>query len=175
MDSATADFYTTDFYARFCGEWLEAWNSGDAQRVLDLMTPDCEYIDSGWPTVMSNHEEAETCLAHMFEAFPDAHLERVGGVMIDPERPRASFRWLLTGTHSGTIEPPGLTPTGKRISVQGTDVHEYEDGKVANLWINWDLSGLLRQLGVLPEMHSKTERMMAHMNRGKNLFGLLGR
>lgn len=175
-DSSTGvDEGAAGFAARFAAAWLGAWNSGDPDRVLDLMTPDCEYTDSGWPTVMRDHDEARVFIDHMLTAFPDVHFELDGGVMVDPDGRRGSFVWQMTATHTGTIEPPGLAATGKRICVRGFDVQEYDGEKVSNVWIGWDMADLQRQLGVMPPMHSKTERMMAKMSGSKNLFGLLGR
>lgn len=175
VEPVNLDESTFDFAARFGAAWLDAWNSGDPQRVLDMMTPDCEYSDSGWPTVMRNHDEARVFIEHMLTAFPDVRFELDGGVMIDPQNRRASFAWYMTATHTGVIEPPGLAPTGKRVCIRGFDVQEYEGERVAKVWIGWDMGELLRQLAVMPPMHSRVERMMAKMNRGKNLFGLLGK
>lgn len=164
-----------DFVTRFAQAWLAAWNSGDPQNVLDLMTPDCEYTDNGWPTVMRTHEEARVFVEHMLAGFPDVRFELEGAVMTDPGERRASFTWRMTATHTGTIDPPGLAPTGKSIDVRGFDVQEYVGSRVSKVWIGWDMADLQRQLGVMPPMHSKTERMMAKMNGSKKLFGLLGR
>ncbi|NLE80220.1 MAG: ester cyclase [Rhodococcus sp.] len=173
--SAGVEESAADFAARFADAWLDAWNSGDPDRVLALMTPDCEYTDSGWPIVMRDHDEARAFIEHMLVAFPDVHFERDGGVMVEQGGRRASFVWQMTATHTGTIEPPGLTPTGKPICIRGFDVQEYDGEKVSTVWIGWDMADLQRQLGVMPPMHSKTERMMAKMSGTKNLFGLLGR
>jgi steroid delta-isomerase-like uncharacterized protein len=58
-------------------------------------------------------------------------------------------RYTIGGTHTGVFM--GIRPTGRRISVTGMTMHRVHDGKFAESWTQWDVAGLLHQLGVLPE------------------------
>jgi predicted ester cyclase len=57
-------------------------------------------------------------------------------------------RWHLTGTHQGELL--GIAPTGKPLSFTGITIHRLVDGKIAELWVEEDWLGALRQLGVDP-------------------------
>jgi len=89
----------------------------------------------------------------------DALCERVGTLHAIYARPRFRVeqqvaegdyvlaRWTLEGTHTG--EYMGATPTGRRVSVTGMNLFRIADGRIAELWVNSDDLGELRQLGVL--------------------------
>ena len=60
---------------------------------------------------------------------------------------RLVVRHLITGT-KGTLM--GIPPTDKTISMTGTDIYRFADGKIAEEWAQPDIFGLLQQLGALP-------------------------
>ncbi len=44
----------------------------------------------------------------------------------------------------------GLHPTGKSITMTGIEIFRIEDGKIAEIWGEANLIGLMLQLGVVP-------------------------
>jgi steroid delta-isomerase-like uncharacterized protein len=64
-------------------------------------------------------------------------------------------RWIGSGTHSGELM--GIAPTRKKVKVSGIWIHRISGGKIVESWNNWDVLGMLQQLGVVPAMtQSKT-------------------
>jgi steroid delta-isomerase-like uncharacterized protein len=59
-------------------------------------------------------------------------------------------RWTAKGTHKGELM--GIAATGKEATVTGLTLDKIKDGKIVESWNNWDTFGLMRQLGVIPEM-----------------------
>jgi steroid delta-isomerase-like uncharacterized protein len=57
-------------------------------------------------------------------------------------------RWTARGTHDGELM--GIAPTGRTAAITGITIQRIHDGKVVEGWTNWDLMGLLQQLGVAP-------------------------
>jgi steroid delta-isomerase-like uncharacterized protein len=57
-------------------------------------------------------------------------------------------RGVIEGTHSGAFL--GIPPTHKKIHWTGTRMFRVRDHKVAEGWINFDMLGMLQQLGVAP-------------------------
>lgn len=57
-------------------------------------------------------------------------------------------RGVIQGTHKG--EFMGVPPSGKVLHWTGTRMFRVRDGKVAEGWINFDVMGLLQQMGVVP-------------------------
>jgi steroid delta-isomerase-like uncharacterized protein len=156
----------------FAEEWLAAWNSHDPQQVLALMTDDIVYDDSAWPTTMRGHADVRAFLEHSWAAIPDMRFELRDGPYVHPDGPKAAFWWNGYGTHTGPLDPPGLAATGKSMTFDGVDLHEYRDGKVARLRIVFDMAGVMRQLGVLPPTGGREERMIA---KAANMRGRLSR
>ena len=57
-------------------------------------------------------------------------------------------RWIARGTHDGELM--GVAPTGRTAAVTGITIQRFQGGRVVEGWTNWDLMGLLQQLGVAP-------------------------
>ena len=59
-------------------------------------------------------------------------------------------RATMQATHSGTyLEIPA---TGKRISFTATNTVRIVDGKIVEVWEEWDALGFFQQLGAIPEI-----------------------
>ena len=77
-------------------------------------------------------------------AFPDLRFDidlypaNDGGVTV-------IRRWVMTGTHEA--EYAGIAATGRAVRSTGMAVSRFENGVIAEEWINRDDLGLLRQLG----------------------------
>ena len=59
---------------------------------------------------------------------------------------KAAARWTMTAKNSGPIG--GIAPTGKQITQRGVVFYRFEDGKIAEIWLQVDRLGVLQQLGV---------------------------
>ncbi len=77
-------------------------------------------------------------------AFPDAHWTVESQIA---EGNTVATRWNARGTHRADLR--GLAPTGKSAHVTGIWMHRIEGGKIAESWNQWDMLGLLQQLGVI--------------------------
>jgi steroid delta-isomerase-like uncharacterized protein len=149
----------------FVGRWLDAWNSHEAARVLELLTEDADVRDDSWPRAMHGHAEVREFLDALWRAVPDMTFELLGGPYVIPGEPRASLRWRGSGTFTGPMHPPGFAPTGRRWVLDGADFHEYRDGRISSLRVVLDVMNISRQLGVMPAAGSRAERAMAAAQR----------
>ena len=57
-------------------------------------------------------------------------------------------RWVVTGTLQR--EFMGIPPTGQTIRVDGMNFYRLENGRVTDIWTQFDGLGLMQQLGALP-------------------------
>jgi predicted ester cyclase len=79
--------------------------------------------------------------AMFYAAFPDLRhtVEAVAA-----EEDRAAVRFTLTGTHTGDFV--GMPPSGRPITVSATAIMRLAEGRVAELWGEFDQLGLMQQL-----------------------------
>jgi steroid delta-isomerase-like uncharacterized protein len=155
-----------DWVEQIVRRWLEAWNSHQAERVLELLTEDVEARDDSWPKPMRGHADVREFVEALWRATPDMTFELISGPYVAPGEPRASFHWRGFGTFTGQMDPPGFAPTGRAWETDGADFHEYRDGRISKLRVVFDLMSVSRQLGVMPAAGSRAERAMAAAQRG---------
>lgn len=84
-------------------------------------------------------------ITEFHNAFPDFHDEIEQQIA---EGDMVATRFTSTGTHKGEIM--GLAPTGKQATWTGTVIDRIAGGKIVESWVNWDLHGMLQQLGSRP-------------------------
>ena len=90
--------------------------------------------------------EGEKMLTSQFgAAFSNAHfdIESLVG-----EGDQVAMRYTYHGMHTGTFN--GLPATGKAFSAGGINIVRFENGKIVENWVQFDVMGLLQQLGVIP-------------------------
>jgi len=63
---------------------------------------------------------------------------------------KVATRWTTQFKHEGTFM--GIAATHKEVTVNGISIYRFAEGKIVEVWINWDRLGLLQQLGVIPSM-----------------------
>jgi len=80
-------------------------------------------------------------------AFPDLRFT-ADVVVADGEF--VAGRWTMTGTNTGTFDLFGLPPTGRPVTMTGQEIFRARDGKLAEVWHQEDVPGMLRQLGLEP-------------------------
>jgi steroid delta-isomerase-like uncharacterized protein len=78
-----------DWIAELITRWLGAWNSHQADRVLELLTEDVEVRDDSWPKTMRGHGEVRPFLESLWRAMPDMTFELITGPYVIPGEPRA--------------------------------------------------------------------------------------
>jgi steroid delta-isomerase-like uncharacterized protein len=76
------------------------------------------------------------------EAFPDL---QVTPNLVVANGELVAVNLVARGTHEGTFQ--GVPPTGRRWAATCSAFYRVENGRIADAWINWDLLGILDQLG----------------------------
>jgi steroid delta-isomerase-like uncharacterized protein len=150
----------------FAFRWFEAWNSHDADHVLEFLTEDVEVRDDSWPRTMRGHAEVREFLEALWRAIPDMRFELLDGPYVIPGEPRGSLHWRGSGTFTGRMDPPGFAPTGRRWEIDGADFQEYRDDRICKLRVVFDMMSVSRQLGVMPAAGGRAEHAMAATQRG---------
>ena len=125
----------------------DAWNSHDMENVLRCYAPECISDDVGQASQLHGREGLRLMLEAYWRAFPDLQF-RVTDTVV--ENARLAIAWVARGTHRGTIMH--IPPTGRRVEVRGMSLVDIKDGLVVRGQYIWDLAGMLRHLGLLPEL-----------------------
>ena len=98
---------------------------------------------AGFPTAWQKGPEGiKRLTASMRDAFAD--IVFAYGLMF-ARGGKVVVQWTMTGTHQGDIF--GVAPTGRSVSVTGTDIYLVSPtgpgGKIVEMWTSWDQWGLL--------------------------------
>jgi len=122
----------------------EAWNSGDADALDGIMTPDV-VNHSPLPGQPQGVVGFKGAILSMRAGVPDLTItiESLIG-----EGDMVATRWTGTGTHAGALI--GIPATGKRITVAGIDICRVADGRIVDYWQQLDTMSMLQQLGAIP-------------------------
>jgi steroid delta-isomerase-like uncharacterized protein len=126
---------------------VDAWNSHDVERVMALYAPDYHEEDVGQPGPSRGLDSVRRSVRRYMTAFPDLHLT-VDDLLVQGNR--ASFLWTLSGTHRGGLM--NIPPSGRPVRVRGSTLLTVEGGKIARNVRIWDMAGMLRAIGLLPDL-----------------------
>jgi len=132
---------------QFVNDLLAAWNSHDIDRAAKFYA--AGYIGDDVGQAMPHRGPAgiREFLARYLSAFPDFHFA-LDELVVDGNR--VALVWTANGTHQGTLM--NIPPTGRRISIRGVSLLTVQDNQVQQASYIWDVAGLLRNIGLLPEL-----------------------
>jgi predicted ester cyclase len=120
-------------------------NGRDFSLADEICTADCVVHVPGLQLPVGPDALREFARS-LHAGFPDLH------VVIDDliaTEDGAAVRWHTDRqTHTG--EYRGLPPTGRRVTLTGTNFYRLRSGRVATGWVEADSLGLAQQLGVVP-------------------------
>ena len=162
--AVTAGALDLEFLDDFGHRWLDAWNRRDGKALGELCTEDVEFFDPAIQTVHGRGAVAEW-VATCARAFPDYEFSEPEPAYAARDTPKAIAPWRMTGTNLGPLDPPGFAPTGKPVVIDGVDHWWFRDGLVARYRADYDLTGVMRQLGLMPQPGSRGEQAMVKMQR----------
>lgn len=141
---------TTEDNKRNVREFMErAFNKGDLTVVDELAAADG--VDHQEPPGTDYRAHLKEVVTRMRTAFPDLHFE-IHEILADGDI--VAFRSTMTGTQTGPLSVgPGrsLPPTGRKINVPHLHLIRIVDNQSRDLWHQWDIPGMMRQLGFTPE------------------------
>jgi steroid delta-isomerase-like uncharacterized protein len=107
--------------------------------IDDLYAPGID-LGSG---VSMEREQFKVVAGMMFTAFPDIEVSVQDQIA---EGDKVVTRWTAHATHQSDFM--GIPATSKRVLVKAIHIHQIVDGRIAALWEEFDMFGLMQQLGV---------------------------
>lgn len=122
-------------------ESFEAFNAGDSERLLRVVSPDLVMHFAEAPEPLRGREVWLQGFEMMKRAFPDLEAQ-VDDLVASGDL--VAVRVSLRGTHDGEFQ--GMPATGRPIHYVSHEFYRVEDGVIAEEWICSDMSSLFRQL-----------------------------
>jgi len=121
----------------------EVINQGNMAVMDELFAPNfVSYLHSGQTVDLESYKRA---VGISRTGFPDMQ------VVIEDQLAagdKVATRWRAHGTHQGMFS--GVPPTHKAVTITAIHIHRPEHGKIVEHWEQFDILGLLQQLGLLP-------------------------
>ncbi len=126
---------------------VEAWNTHDPTRVAALYAADFVGADVAEAHPVQGREGVQRRTQAYLSAFPDLRFtleEEIVG------QDQAVVVWQARGTQRGPVL--NIPRTDRQIAVRGVWVLSVSDGEIKRGTCIWDVAGLIRGLGLLPDL-----------------------
>jgi len=125
----------------------EVWNEGNLDVIDDIISED--YVLHIGNIDVIGITNYKNYIKSYRNAFTDIHFKIEDIIMNDD---KVVERYTATGTHNGDLY--GITPTNKKAKISGIDIVRIKNGKMIERWGQADLLGLIKQLGIIPELNN---------------------
>jgi steroid delta-isomerase-like uncharacterized protein len=124
----------------------EGFNEGELDRVVEASAPD--FVNHSAPRGVPPTREGWKQLLAMFRAaFPDIHFHLEREIA---EGDLVTTQFTGHGTHQGELM--GIPATGKEVTMSGIVILRFANGKIAERWEEFNMLGLMVQLGAIPAL-----------------------
>jgi len=139
----------------------DLFNNGRYGAISDIYASNCVVHERG-KTMSLDHSVADG--KNFRSAAPDVRMTP-GEMTVQGNIVTVS--WTGRGSHTGRANGM-MKPTGKHFQVSGTSRFRIENGKIVEVWNDWDRNDLFRQIGVSPTaayLYDKAEDVMLALER----------
>jgi steroid delta-isomerase-like uncharacterized protein len=127
---------------------IDAWNSRTDEEIISFYSPTYVVEDITAGRIREGWEGLKQWTQSVFTAFPNLKYTLITDIEQDD---KLVLHWLAKGNHQGPLMK--IPATGKNVFIHGMSVLHLENGKVIRGQVMWDLAGVLRQIGLLPEIN----------------------
>ena len=122
----------------------DIWNKNNAALIPEIIAADVTgHVFEGGERVFKGSEILKERLGTLRKIYSNPNF-RVEDQIAEGDR--VVVRWTLNAINTGDYL--GQKATGKNIAVTGTNTFRVANGKIAEIWVNADDLGELKQLGV---------------------------
>jgi steroid delta-isomerase-like uncharacterized protein len=128
--------------------WIEeGWNKGNVGVVDQFYAADVVQHDPGSPAPVTSSAALKQYVGVFLTAWPDLHFT-IDDLIAEGDK----VLWRFTGRGTQTGPLMNIPPSGKVGEATGMALFRLADGKIAEAWVNYDMLGLLQQIGAIPAM-----------------------
>ena len=126
---------------------LDAWNAHDVERAMSLYSPQFHGEDVGIARPLRGEAGVREFILHSLDAFPGLHVTQESALVNGDQ---VALSWTAQGYHEGPLM--NIPATGRGVTVRGMSFLTLQDNKIRRVVNVWDVAGMLRALGLLPEL-----------------------
>jgi steroid delta-isomerase-like uncharacterized protein len=122
----------------------QAFRAGDQATIDELCDPslvDHNPAPDHEPTLAGFKQK----VAGFNAVFPDLE-EDLQEIIASSDT--VATRWVLTGSQHQELM--GIPASGRRITVEGMNFYRLREGRVTDIWTQFDGVGMMQQLGAIP-------------------------
>jgi predicted ester cyclase len=127
-------------------ELMARLDARDIDGVLSYCAPDTVW--NGFAPQPLDNAGYRQAIQVFLDAFPDSRFP-VQRVLAEGNKVAAPHQ--LRGTHNGAFQ--GISPTGNPVVVDAIAIFQITNHKVAEVWLNAEIFGLLMQIGAIAAPH----------------------
>ena len=142
----------------------EAWNQGNTDMLDEVLTTDHVRHDNG--ADISGIDGVAALINSYRTAMPDLHFD-IQDITADDDRVWAYV--IGAGTQTGRLVFPdgtAIPPSDASVNLRAMAIGRFVDGKIAEIWVEYDNLGWMQQAGVVPSFQQTlTERQNAMVAR----------
>ena len=131
--------------AQIVRRFVNEISKGNLDVLDDIVAPDFKDHQQLPPGLPSGVAGLKAFFGAQLTAFPDL---KVTLEDMTADGDRVWDRLRVEGTNTGPIM--GMSPTGRRMTVEVLDLTRFEGGKVVEHWGVADNLGMMQQLGLVP-------------------------
>jgi steroid delta-isomerase-like uncharacterized protein len=128
-------------------ELINSWNTRDVERMALYYAADYEGKDIGLAQTFHGITGMRQMTNLYYSAFPDLSFTLTQTIA---QAECAALAWIASGTHQGRIM--NIPATGRSVKVSGITTLEIQNELIIRSSVLWDVAGLLRDLGLLPDL-----------------------
>jgi steroid delta-isomerase-like uncharacterized protein len=128
-------------------ELVQAYNRHDLDRASSFYAADYEGVDVAQPLRHRGLIGVRQTITNYWTAFPDLQFVQ-DDLIVEPDR--VVQVWTARGTHLGALM--NIPPSGRRVAVHGVSVLTLDGERIQRALYVWDVAGLLRSIGLLPDL-----------------------
>ena len=128
---------------------IELWTQASKENLEQIFASDYtnhQQHHAGSADAIRGLDAWKQFVSSFHQAFPDFE-DRILTQIAEGDLVATHF--VSSGTQQGEIM--GIPATGRRASWTGMVIDRIANGKIAESWVNWDMFGMLQQLGAVKE------------------------
>lgn len=125
----------------------EVWNRRKLEIIKEIISPSHALQAPNISGSSIGPEAYKRNVLFFLAGFPDLRWTIEDTIA---EKDKVVACWSISGTHKGDYM--GIPATNKKVSVEGITIHNVAGGKIMDSYSNWDVLGMMQQLGVVPPL-----------------------